>query len=900
MSFMTEVLKAEATEEDATGSLPVVMAFACAKDVTARNDGQSVVCGLLVSILTSRKNVIRQVKAEFASVKQEFGQSLEFLWSILMLAIEVASCDRYYIVIDALDECQAQSREKLFACIRRMLDSYQGSVQLHRKKLKLLFTSQPQTITEWRAFGNISNLYHVKIEDRPIGMTRDILTFINYKVDQLVQLRRCEPLFAEQLKEALYQRAQNSFLWLSLTVSYIKATILLQAMDPQQLLVQLPDTIKEAYIKYLPLSTPQNAEVTRRCVRLLIASYRILTLEEIRAYIDINSQSCQPATQQQLLIFQNNLELMFGPLIRFPGLRVDFVHSTVKDLFLDLNKDTNHAIAKIYGTDIVSAHLALADACINYLLREDLFVDFFNDNEPYSAETITSPSSVDIIPDDGGSLIDIFDLQNVTFFRDNGDINTEVCSYIENSFAPFDYAATNWAYHFASCEHIAPEKLTGQARLLSNISNIQVSNWYKYMAHHSLTIVPSFSHLDGILIAAMFDHPKALQSLLSSHENNPDLLETQCKLGLFWAASRGHTRTVHVLLKHGTNPNYWENGQSPLTVAVLGGHEDVVSMLLQTPAIDPNFGDKGTQSPLICAIASDQHKVLGMLLDHNDILVDLPDRSGSTALLEAAVSGCVQCLRCLQSDGRSKFNRCDKKGRNALSYAACTDSLTSVDIILKNLAPKEAQRPDLSGRNAISYAAERSVLPIMKRLWRAQIPVSQRDENGRNAISWAVSRPSKVAEKDKENTVLRFLARKCPQDADVRDTCGWTPLAWALDRPGDLTAVKILVEVGGVDVNRQDDSGRAALSWAASEGFEDICRYLLQVPGIQANLQDRTGRTPLSYAAANGFVDVLRLLLGTRGVDPGIADDRGRSPLDWARLHGHDEFVQALGILEPT
>lgn len=112
MSFMTEILKTDG-REGVKNSSPLVIAFFCAKDVSARSDGQSIVCGLLISILTSRRNVIRRVKTEFAPVKQEFGQSLEFLWNVLMFALDVASYNRCYIVIDALDECQAQSRERL-------------------------------------------------------------------------------------------------------------------------------------------------------------------------------------------------------------------------------------------------------------------------------------------------------------------------------------------------------------------------------------------------------------------------------------------------------------------------------------------------------------------------------------------------------------------------------------------------------------------------------------------------------------------------------------------------------------------------------------------------------------------------------------------------------------------
>ena len=310
---------------------------------------------------------------------------------------------------------------------------------------------------------------------------------------------------------------------------------------------------------------------------MLVASYRILTLEEIRVFTGIDSHGHQRATEQQLTVFQNSLELMFGPLIRFTDLRVDFVHSTVKDFFLDLGEDAIHTMAKTYGTDIASAHLALAEACVNYLLCEDMDADLFNNVEPSSATTVASISPIDNVPDNDINLMDIFNIQDVIFFKDERDIDDEACLRIMNVYASFDYAATTWAHHFASCEHIAPETLTRKVKLLSRPGNVQVSNWYKYVAHQSRTIVPSFDDLDELLVAAMYDHCETLRSLLSLRDDKFDFFEARCQLGLFWAASRGHSRIVQAFLEHGTHPNFLQNGQSPLVVAVLGGYQSVCS-----------------------------------------------------------------------------------------------------------------------------------------------------------------------------------------------------------------------------------------------------------------------------------------------------------------------------------
>lgn len=95
------------------------------------------------------------------------------------------------------------------------------------QETELLFTSQPQTMTECKELDYTSDLYQVKVENRLSGKTRDILVFINYKADRLVQLQRCDLSFADELNKALCtKRQQTSFLWLSIALTYVKMIIL--------------------------------------------------------------------------------------------------------------------------------------------------------------------------------------------------------------------------------------------------------------------------------------------------------------------------------------------------------------------------------------------------------------------------------------------------------------------------------------------------------------------------------------------------------------------------------------------------------------------------------------------------------------------------------------------------
>ncbi len=133
----------------------------------------------------------------------------------------------------------------------------------------------------------------------------------------------------------------------------------------------------------------------------------------------------------------------------------------------------------------------------------------------------------------------------------------------------------------------------------------------------------------------------------------------------------------------------------------------------------------------------------------------------------------------------------------------------------------------------------------------------------------------------------------------MKDKFGWTPLAWAMDSPGYLVAVRILVEIGRVDINQRDETnGRPVLSWAASEGYSDIVKYLLTTSNIKRDLADNDGRTPLSYAAASGGLDVVRILVRAGAADVRSVDSSGRTAADWARLNGQEAVVQELEALD--
>src|SRR5271170_4023213 len=251
-AFLFEIL--EQTKVTSRNPLQgdIVCSFFCTRDVQTQKDARSILRGLLGQILLSRKDIIHRIKASFDSGMQDFDQSFETLWKIFRLTLQIVPCKCLYIVVDAVDECEQGSKEQILSKFAQILEDWRKLDLTKVKKLKFIMSGQPHILTAWNAIAAPCENDVLRIEDRPDGLVRDVIHFINYKVDQLVANLVCTAASGEKLKKALYSRAENSFLWVSVVLNYIKTSLAYRDANILRMLTDFPGSLKEAYAKYLP------------------------------------------------------------------------------------------------------------------------------------------------------------------------------------------------------------------------------------------------------------------------------------------------------------------------------------------------------------------------------------------------------------------------------------------------------------------------------------------------------------------------------------------------------------------------------------------------------------------------------------------------------------------------
>lgn len=98
----------------------------------------------------------------------------------------------------------------------------------------------------------------------------------------------------------------------------------------------------------------------------------------------------------------------------------------------------------------------------------------------------------------------------------------------------------------------------------------------------------------------------------------------------------------------------------------------------------------------------------------------------------------------------------------------------------------------------------------------------------------------------------------------------------------------------GQDPNTQTAIGRTPLSWAASDGHNDMISLLIDKYGADPLIKAGGGIAPLNFAASRGHESVVTDLIDAYGVGLESPSNAGRTALADAAISGHEGVVRAL------
>ena len=272
------------------------------------------------------------------------------------------------LVIDGLDECDAASIEAVLQLInnntsRGSEDGIPISTTSSRCSVKWLVASR----REDAIFEHMSEGLQIDLAENSQHVALSVKEYVEVKTADLAKRKRYGQKLQEVVKATLLEKAEGTFLWVSLAYAQL-ARPGVKAMHTARLLSDFPSGLMPLYrqvldgiLKHAEEVADDDREYVTCILRAMSLALRPLTLFEVGAIADLPDEY-----RDNLTVLEDFVRLC-GALVEIRHGRVHFVHASVKT-FLD-------TVQEVFPAGVDSAHLWMASNCFYSLTSS--FDDFY-------------------------------------------------------------------------------------------------------------------------------------------------------------------------------------------------------------------------------------------------------------------------------------------------------------------------------------------------------------------------------------------------------------------------------------------------------------------------------------------------------------------------------------------
>lgn len=861
----------------------IICRFFCNGRIDGQRDSLNLIRSLIYQIVVRRRKLLRIVRR--ASDRQGFQlfDRFDALWNLFLEICQHEKAGPIIVIIDAIDECGEESQVSVTERIIHMLGPDGQS------PIKFFVTSRPNSPATYVLKQTGIQHVNLNLEAKQSAINDDIKLVVRQGLNALVDRGRCDPKTRDRLQEMLMEKADQTFLWVSMVLSLLEMRRLLTQNDLQALVKKLPSSLQTLYGHLLRSIPSEDAELAGKVLRTIVAAARPLSEAEIQTILAIDEQDGTDELSNLQVMYPTleSIQVLLGPLVRVLDSKISLIHQSLKDYLVELGVNKNHPLAPSFGVDLLRDQSMLARSCIKYLRQPVFEKDLFDKNCFVMEGSPVSPAMSEMPEEDHENAGDtsLFAIHGDSIFQDQANLDGERCTVIATHHEFFEYAANYWFIHLCGCECTSLPQLYPQVMALCDCRSNASLNWFRYfwITQNVSDTMPK--DMDALSLFSFLGLSRAVQIFLESSDSG------NIGPAIYWAARNGRTACVEAILARKPpkpGPLMPVNRRSPLCVAAQYGNSGCLRALLASGLFDANESGSDGCTPLSLA-AVGGHKEATRILLENGIDVNRSDYDGSPPLFWAVAGNATDIVSKLLKDKRTDPNKLDRKNRNALSWAAAEGYAGPLTELLRD--PRiDADNKDVMGRTPLILATMGGHMENVHLLLRShRVDVSTLDKDGRNAISWAAEQPN--------FKLLHSLLKHDESGANTQDKEGWTPLAWALNPPGYPQNVDTLVQSGLVDVNHPDCDGRTPLSYAVSYGYLRVVQILCGAREVAIDYPDKSGCTPFSYAAGAGNLDIVKFLVSTGRVNINMRDNSGCTPFLKAVRGGHYPVVAFLAEL---
>lgn len=396
------------------------------EDNEIQKQGTSALCALLHQLFEHKPALLKHALPAFGQNGEKMKELFDVLWKILTTVASDDSSGHIICVLDALDECEEESRfrliDKLIKYCRTLPDSRE-----ERHSIKFLVTSRPYFETENRFYELTQSLPTVQLsgEQETESIRREIDLVIKAEVREIGSSLKLEESTAAYLKNKLLSVTNRTYLWLRLMRDEIRYTLASTKSRLEKVIDGIPDTLDATYEAILGRS--RDPGQARHLLHIVVAAARPLTLTEMNIALNLNEKckSYEDLDLEPTGPFKIRIRALCGFFIQVVDSKIYLIHRTAKEFLISSKPEgkVNHNSSPTSwknSLDVDKSNLIIAKICISYL-RFSLYENRFQE----------------LLQDDS---------------RESSSRAWDYLKQCIKQHALLDYAASYWATHFQQAE----------------------------------------------------------------------------------------------------------------------------------------------------------------------------------------------------------------------------------------------------------------------------------------------------------------------------------------------------------------------------------------------------------------------------------------------------------------
>ena len=326
------------------------------------------------------------------------------------------------------------------------------------------------------------------------------------------------------------------------------------------------------------------------------------------------------------------------------------------------------------------------------------------------------------------------------------------------------------------------------------------------------------------------------------------------RTALYAAAANNKLEVVEYLcLSKAEINSYGRNGWTPLTVATVEGHNEIIKALLKYDAdLEKVKKDEKGDFTAVFQASAGNHPDIVEYLCKSGAKVNVYGINGWTPLTAAASEGYTEVVNILLKFGKGidlEMVAKSKEGDStALYHATVGNHPDIVEILCK--AGAKVNVYGINGWTPLTAAAKNGFTEVVNVLQKYSADLEMRNQppggGGNTPLHHAVD--------NNHLETVEVLCKAGASQSSYSSYVGYTPLTCAVDR-GKIEIIKILLKYGA-DPHQKDKSGvygKNAFETAQTNGRQDIVDLLKNPPRLETKETAKASNTQ-NLKSAHEFV----------------------------------------------